>query len=435
MKALIFPCLMGLLTASAMGADWPQWRGPYFNGSSDEKAIPATWSKTENVAWSAELPGPAASTPVVSGDTVFVSSSDLVAQGLMAMAFERKTGKVLWKHAVAEGTHRDEKSNFASPSPATDGKRVVFFYGNGDLVAFDFKGNKLWSRNIQKDFGEFAFQWTFSSSPLLYDGKLFLQVLQRDVPANGRGKKDGPNESYLLAMDPATGKTLWRVLRPSDALVESREAFSTPVPFVQGGRKELLITGGDCVSGHDPESGKELWRWGTWNPGKIGHWRLVPSPVAGEGIVLACAPKGSPVYAVKAGGNGFLDDTHIAWKSAERGVVSSDVPTPAFYGGDFIFLSDVRKTISRIEPKSGKVKWSLELPGRAKFEASPTVVDGKAFLMNFAGEVAVVEVDKGELLRVIAMGEERDDTTRSAVVVSHGQLFIRTNNRLYCVGR
>ncbi len=435
MKSLILASLTAFLTTTALSAGWPQWRGPFFNGSSDEKDVPSSWSKTENIAWSVELPGPAASTPVVWGDTVFVSSSDLAAQGLVAMAVDRKSGKVLWKHKIAEGYRRDDRSNYAAPSPATDGQRVVFFYGNGDLVAFDFQGIKLWSRNIQKELGEFAFQWTFSTSPLLFEGKLILQVLQRDVPANGRGKKDGPNESYLLAMAPDTGKTLWRVLRPCDAVQESREAFSTPVPYTHAGRKEILVSGGDCLSGHDPGSGKELWRWGTWNPGKIPHWRLVPSPVAGDGIILGCAPKSSPVYAVKAGGSGVLDQTHLAWKSVERGPVSSDVPTPAFYGGDFVLLSDVRKTLSRIEPKLGKVKWSLELPGRAKFEASPTVVDGKAFMMNFAGDVAVVDVEKGELLRVIPMGEEGDDFTRSAIAVSGKQLFIRTNSRLSCVGR
>jgi len=381
------------------------------------------------------MPGPSAATPVIHGDTVFVSSTDTTAQSLVAMAVDRKTGRVRWKETASEGYRRDDRSNYASPSPVTDGARVVFFYGNGELVSYDFQGHKQWSRNIQKDLGEFAFQWTFSSSPLIYGGKLYLQVLQRDVPANGRGRKDGSNESYLLAMDPATGKTLWRVVRPSEAVAESREAFSSIVPFEHGGRKELLIAGGDCVSGHDPETGKELWRWGTWNPDKITHWRFVPSPVGGDGVVLACAPKGSPVYAVKAGGSGVLDDNHIAWKSTENRVISSDVPTPAFYGGDFVVLSDVRKTLSRVEPKTGKSKWSLELPGRAKFEGSPTVVDGRAYMMNFAGEVAVVDIEKGTLISVVPMGEERDDMTRSVVPVAHGQLFIRTNKRLYCVGK
>ena len=427
--------LATLVSLPAWAANWPQWRGPTFNGSSDEKNPPTSFSKTDNIAWSLDLPGPAASTPVIWEDTVLVSTTDTSAQSLLAMGVDRKTGRVLWKNKIAEAYRRDDRSNFASPSPATDGKHAVFFYGNGELVSFDLKGEKQWSKNVQKEFGEFAFQWTFSTSPLIAHGKLYLQVLQRDVPVNGRGRKDGPNESSLIAMDLDTGKTLWRSVRPSEAVAESREAFSTPVPFEHNGRPEILIAGGDAVTGHDPGTGAELWRWATWNPDKITHWRFVPSPVAGAGIVLVCAPKGSPAYAVKAGGKGRLDDSQLAWKSTDNRAISSDVPTPAFYDGDFILLSDVKKSISRVEPATGKARWTVELPGRAKFEASPTVVDGKAYLLNFAGDVAVVDVQKGALISgLIPMGEAGDDMTRSVIPVSHQQLFVRTNSKLYCVG-
>src|SRR5438093_13480351 len=106
-----------------------------------------------------------------------------------------------------------------------------------------------------------------------------------------------------------TGKELWRHVRPADAVQESLEAFTTPIPFTHDGRTEILITGGDCITGHDAASGKEFWRWGTWNPEKIGHWRLVPSPVAGAGVALACGPKGAPVFAAKLGGSGQLSDS------------------------------------------------------------------------------------------------------------------------------
>jgi outer membrane protein assembly factor BamB len=288
---------------------------------------------------------------------------------------------------------------------------------------------------VQKDFGEFAFLWTFSTSPLLHDGKLYMQVLQRDTPVSGRGRKDGPNESYLLALNPANGELLWRVVRPSEAVSESREAFSSPIPFEPNGRKEILVSGGDCLTGHDAATGKELWRWGTWNPSKIGHWRLVPSPVAGDGIILACAPKGDPIYAVKAGANGTLKQDEIAWKSEERSKISSDVPTPLFYDGDFFVLSDVRKALSRVEPKTGKVKWSIDTPGRKKYESSPTAADGKIYIMNFAGDVTVVEAADGKILRTVPMGDEGDDLTRASVAVAQNQLFIRTNKRLYCVGK
>lgn len=239
-----------------------------------------------------------------------------------------------------------------------------------------------------------------------------------------------------MAVDPATGKTLWRVFRESKAVAESREAFSTPVPFSHDGRQELLVVGGDAISGHDLETGKELWRWGTWNPNRISHWRLVPSPVGGGGVVLACGPKGSPIYAVKAGQNGLLDDSSLAWVSGEVREVTSDVPTPAFYDGDFFILSDLRKSLSRVEPSSGKVKWTIATPGQAKYEASPLAADGKIYLVNFSGQVDVIDAATGKVINSIAMDDPaRDEVVRSSVVAAHGRLFIRTTRRLYCVGK
>ena len=424
-----------LLAATVQAENWPQWRGPAFNGSTPEKNLPAQWSKSNNVAWSAALPGPSAATPVIWGDHVFVSSTDLQNQSLVAMAFNRKTGALLWSHKVSDGFRRDDRSNYASPSPATDGQRVIFFYGNGAMAAFDFTGRKLWERNIQKDYGTFAFLWTFSSSPLLFQNRLYLQVLQRDVPVDGRGRTDGPNESYLLALNPATGQTLWRQVRHSDAVAESREAFSTPIPNLSSPQQEILIVGGDCITGHDAATGRELWRWGTWNPTRIGHWRLVPSPVAGKGVALACAPKASPVFAVKTGGSGILPESFVAWKSDPSSGVTSDVPTPLFYMDDFFILSDLKKTLARVEPSTGKIKWSIKTPGNAKYEASPTGADGRIFLMNFKGDVVIADAQRGEVLQNIQMGDPGDDQIRSTIAVSQGQLFIRTNRRLYCVGQ
>ena len=434
--------------ASLRAENWGQWRGPNFNGSASEKNLPATFSKTENVAWSAPMPGPSGATPVVWGNYVFVSSTDDTAKTCVALAFDRKTGKELWRVKVADGVGQDRMSTFSNPSPVTDGKRVWFFYGNGELVCFDLAGKEVWRRNIEKDYGQFAFQWTFSTSPLLHDGRLYLQVLQRDVPVNGRGRKDGPNESYLLALDPATGKELWKVLRPAEASAESLEAFTTPTPYKHAGREELLIVGGDCISGHDPDTGKEYWRWGTWNPTRIGHWRLVPSPAAGAGIVLACGPKDSPIYAVKLGGNGNLSNAGLAWqsyvqnteetnkaaRSLETRELSSDVPTPLFYEGKFYVLNGNKRKLMCLEP-SGKIVWSGDV-GKGNFQSSPTAADGKIYMMNFPGEVFVVQAGGSEfkLLHTAAMGDG-ENTLRASIPISQGQLFIRTSKTLYCVGK
>lgn len=420
------------LTVSATAADWPNWRGPFHNGSTTETGLPETFSKTENVKWVIDLPGRAASTPIVWGDKVFLTSTDEETKSLLVYCLNRADGSTVWRHEVGVGISRDERSNYASPSPVTDGKLVYFFFGNGELLAYDFTGQKVWSRNIQKDYGDFAFQWTFSTSPVLHDGRLYLQVLQRDRPVNGRGRTDGPNDSYLLALNPANGEELWRHIRPADARMESLEAFSTPVPFEFNGRKELLVVGGDCITGHDPATGRELWRWGTWNPTRITHWRLVPSPLPAGSVVLACAPKNSPVYAVKAGLSGTLSDADLAWVSSER-EVSSDVSTPLYYQGSVYLLNSDRKTLSRIEPSSGRVIWTGELASRSKFEASPLGADGRIYLMNHEGQVHVVRAGGEEftLLHQTDMGDEGDRELRPSVIAAHNQLFIRTGRKLY----
>jgi outer membrane protein assembly factor BamB len=427
--ALLLP--VALLRAE----NWPNWRGPAFDGSSQEKSLPTEFSKTNQVKWATEMPGPAASTPIVWADHVFASSIDRQGGTLVALGLDRKTGKVLWQKEVGPGTHLDDKSNFASPSPVTDGDQVFFYYGNGELAAFDYAGKKAWARNIQKDYGPFAYQWTYAASPTLYQGRLYIQVLQRNVPVNGRGRPEGPNDSYLLALDPKTGVELWRHVRPADARQESLEAYSTPLPFTHEGRTEILIAGGDCISGHNPATGAELWRWGTWNPTRITHWRLVPSPVGGGGVVLACGPKGAPVCAVKAGASGTLADTALAWKS-NGGDISSDVSTPLFYQGRFYVLNSDRKSLSCVEPASGKVLWTGATGSRAKIEASPLGADGKIYVMNFRGDVFVLAAgDEFKVLHTAAMGEDGDNNLRSSIAVSQGHLYIRTGSKLYCIGK
>ena len=420
----------------ARANDWPQWRGPYFNGSTDEKDLPSNWSRTDNVAWSVDLAGSSAATPIIWGDRVFLSGVDSARETLLAMCFDRTNGKLLWRHDVAKGISQDKRSTYAASSPVTDGKIVVFFYANGDLVCFDLNGRRQWARNLHDDYGPFAFLWTFGSSPTLFNGRLYIQVLQRDVPVRGRGLKDKKNESYVLAMEPGTGKTLWRQIRPSKGRGESREAYSTPIPFSFNGNQQLLIVGGDALTGHDLETGKELWRWGTWNPRRITHWRLVPSPITGDGVILVCAPKNYPVYAIRPTGTGVQDDGAIVWFSQEVREVSSDVPTPAYYDGDFFVLSDLRKYLSRVEPRTGKVKWTIRTPGRAKYEASPLAADGKIYIINHAGEVAVIDAANGDVLNLIPMDKPSGrEVVRASISAAYSHLFIRTTRRLYCVGK
>lgn len=450
----VLPFLAVSLAPVALAQDWANWRGPNHDGSTSAKDLPVKFSTKKNVRWSTVMPGPAASTPIVVGERIFLSSTDSESEQLVALCVDRASGKITWRRDVTTPYTADvtggariaggRRSNYASPSPATDGKRVVFFFGNGDLVAFDLEGEKLWARNIQEDYGAFAFQWTFSASPTIFDGRLFLPVLQRDVPV-GRGRRGGGDgerrsgiESFVLAMDLETGKTIYKHVRPSPARVESLEAYTTLIPRVtKSGRKELLCVGGDVLTAHDPESGKELWRWGTWNEGhRQRAWRLVPTVVLGGDLALVCAPKRAPVYAVRLAddASGDLGEDALVWKSEGRpNEVSSDVPTPAYHNGAFYVLNDNRASLSKVAAKDGSIVWTTQLTPDFKWRASPTWADGKLWCIDHNGNVVVVDADTGKILHMAILGDEDDDQIRASVVAAHGALFIRTNDKLWCI--
>src|SRR5436190_10472085 len=157
MKFRLAALVIALAAAQSFAGKWPHWRGPHFEGSSDEKSLPAVFSKTQGVAWTTPLPGSSAATPIIWEDWVFMSSADEQSKGMRALCLDRKSGKTLWNQEVGVGYNYDDKSNFASPSPVTDGKVVVFLYGNGEVAAFDFAGKKLWAKSLQKEYGTFAY--------------------------------------------------------------------------------------------------------------------------------------------------------------------------------------------------------------------------------------------------------------------------------------
>ena len=436
--------LLALAALTPVHAEnWPNWRGPAQNGTSPETGLPVKFSRSEGVAWATDLPGVSASVPVVWGDKVFLTAPIAEEQKLVGLCYDAKTGKELWRRTVSEGGPQwDNKSNLASPSPATDGERVVFLFADAVVAAYGFDGSLQWQRDLKKTHGAFATQWTYGSSPLLDGGKLYIQVLQRDEVFDFQGVQKGtPGKdmaSYVLALDPATGKDLWKVVRPADAVAESLEGFSSPVTHDVNGQRQLLIVGGDCITGHDAATGKELWRWGTWNTEKIGHWRLVPSVVAGDGIALACAPKKNPIYAVKLGASGTAE---VAWVSDPKDA-SSDVSTPAYHDGKFYVLDSDRRSLSCVEAKTGKLIWQGDLGSKAKFEGSPTVADGKVYMSNFWGEVYVARAggSQFELLSVNAMGDGSKpngdaSSVRSSIAVADGALFIRTQDKLFRIGK
>jgi outer membrane protein assembly factor BamB len=425
--------LLGLLSVSILAADWPHWRGPNFDGSSPEKALPSSWSVTENVKWKAPLPGVSGSTPVVWGDRIFLSSPDS-SKNLDLLCVDRKSGKVLWQKQVGVGDRTaGPRSNMTSPSPVTDGKRVVALYGTGDIAAFDFEGKELWKRNLGEEFGKFAIMWLYGSSPLIYEGRLYVQVLQTSpVPEGYTHARDGKTtrESYLLCIDPATGKDIWKHVRPSDAIQESKESYASPIPFEGPNGKEILIVGGDVVTGHDARNGNELWRLGGLNPKNDPWWRIVPSVVTGDGMIFASAPKRDPLFAIKAGGKGDVTATHLAWKLTEN---PTDWATPLFYNGRLVVLDGDRHVVTCLKPKTGEKIWSGKIEVREPIWSSPTGADGKIYLISESGTAIVLEA--GDEFKIISTIPMKEGPVRSSIVASHGQLLIRTAENLYCIGK
>ena len=256
--------ILVFLLWTAFATDWPQWRGPFFNGSTDERDVPASWSKTEGVAWVSPLPGPSGATPVISNGRVFVTSTVKGTPGFRGVVLrcQDRQGAVA-KAARAPIPASSPATTWRRPRPLTDGKSVFFLYGDGTLLGFDFEGKELWSRNIEKEYGNLALQFGYSNSPVLYEGKLYITVIRRDKPY-----RDPPaaEPAGFVPRGPRSGhgKTLWKQPRKTNAFDEGMETYSTLMPFARNGKVELLMTGGDFVTAHDPATGKELWRFEYW---------------------------------------------------------------------------------------------------------------------------------------------------------------------------
>ena len=395
--------------------NWPQWRGPTMNGVSAEKNLPLRWTTEENIVWKLALPGLSGSTPIVWRDRVFLN----VAEGsdLYLWCVDRKTGTLAWKKQLGTGNVKMRKQNMSSPSPVTDGKNVYVMTGTGVLKSFDFSGKELWSRDLQREYGAFGLQWGYASSPLLADNALYIQVL------HGM-KTDDP--SYVMRVDKTNGKTIWKVDRPTDAITESPDSYTTPALLRYGKTTELVITGGDCVTGHDLATGKELWRANGLNPDNNPSYRIVASPVVFNEIIYA-PTRVRPLLALKAGGRGDVTTSHLLWSTLN----GPDVPTPLTDGQYFYVVND-RGIMWCLDAKTGAEIYGQQRLKPGSYSGSPVLADGKIYVTNEDGLTSVVRAGpKFEVLAENAL----NDYCLSSPAISDGQIFIRTSQHLYCVGK
>lgn len=420
--------ILGALSAlSALtAADWPHWRGPSFDGSSDAVDLPERLDDSTRL-WATALPGFGASTPVTWGGRIFLSTLDPESGDLLALCLQRSDGAIVWRRTVGIGFHPQHREDLVGPSATCDAQRVVFAFGTGDVAAFTHDGTVLWQRNLQKDHGKFSNQWVYASSPLLLRDRLHIQILQTNPDPVA---PTAATTSCVIGVDALTGKTLWKHPRPTTARGESQDAYTSPIPLRVSDRTQILIFGGDCLTGHDADTGNELWRFGGWNPTHNNTWRMIPSPLPFGDRIVICTARGNRLVAVKAGGAGDISGTHQAW---DIDSISTDIAIPLHYRGGLFVLHGDRKILARLDPATGAIVWQGEVDSRTVLRGSPTAADGKIYCLNESGDVCVFATDTFRLLSRSALGG--DGVSRASIALADRLVLVRAGDRLHAFGQ
>jgi outer membrane protein assembly factor BamB len=394
--------------AFAFAENWPGWRGPRGDGTSAEKNVPVSWdgTKNENIAWKTPLKYGGHSSAIVWDEHVFVTGADETLPRRMLMAFDRKDGRMLWEREVDQSPlERKHKLNsWASGTPATDGQHVyVTFLDETDMLvtAFDFDGHKVW----QVRPGVFSSVHGYCTSPVVFEDLLIVN-----------GDHDG--ESYLLGLDRSTGKTVWKTPREYKT-----RSYCTPIIRDIAGRTQMILSGSKCVASYDPRTGKQLWMLD--GPTE----QFVASPVMNAGLVFVTG--GFPdkhIIAIDPRGSGKItEDSHVKWHHLNKGV--SYVPSPVAADRFFFCVSD-GGIGSCYDAVTGQVHWQERL-GRHHSSSLVTAGD-KVYFLDDDGITHVVAVDAQ--FTVVAqnpLGEE----AYSSPAISRGQIFIRGEQHLFCIGR
>jgi len=441
----------------AADQNWPQWRGPAQNGVSAAANLPAEWNGEAgtNIIWKTALPAWSGATPIVWEDRVFIMSPSAAPpqaeenqeeaqddQGrgrgnfrgrgrgggrnpggndILLLCISRAEGSIIWEQKIDDGNALHMKGNHASPSPVTDGANIWVVTGNGGVASLDFEGNFIWRKNLEEMYGDFGLNWGYASSPLLYEDKLIVEVLHGH-------RTDDP--SYIVAFNKATGDVIWKVERPTDAPAESPDAYTTPVVLDVDGEKQIVITGGDYITGHDPATGAELWRVAGLNPRRAPNYRIVASPIAMDGMIYA-PTRVRPLLALRANGaDTESDNPEVAWTWDEQG--SPDVPTPICDGTHFYMVDD-KGLATCIDAKSGETIWGPERTVSGTVSGSPVLADGKIYFTT--EDAFTVVLAAGPEFRIIATNELDGSYTLSSPTCVGEQIFIRTGEYLYCIGK
>lgn len=407
--------LLALMASSVEAENWPRFRGPTGQGMSSETSLPVTWSRNDNIAWKTAIPGEGWSSPVVYGDHVFVTSTTEDGRSCHVICVDRKSGQIAWNTKVFEqeiSKKRDENS-YATPTPTTDGRRVYAVFSSGQMAAVDFDGKLAWVNRDVKFYSHHG----LAASPILYQD---LVIMAYDGSSDGENNKVGwkiPwDQAVLLAVDKESGEVRWRGKRGL-----SRLAHVTPNIFRDGTADQIVSGAGDAVQGFDPADGRLIWSIYSKGEG------VTPSIVVGDGLVFSCSGFEDPtIRVIRSGGQGDVTDSHIVWEQ-KKGVPSL---ASMLYVQPHLYSVSDDGVVTCFLAATGEIVWQDRIGG--KHSASPVYADGKIyFLSEVEGESVVIEA--GTKLKILSrnrLGEK----CKASIAVSQGNLFIRTEQTLYCVG-
>ncbi|MDQ3421179.1 MAG: PQQ-binding-like beta-propeller repeat protein [Acidobacteriota bacterium] len=436
--------------AAAPKGSWPSFRGPDASGVADGQNLPDRWDvKTgENILWRIPIPGLAHSSPVVWGERLFVTSAissrpgatfkpglygdgdasdDSSPHKFMLYAVDKRTGKIAWERVAFEGPPRNKrhiKSTYASASPATDGRVVVAWFGSQGVHAYDVTGKPLWQVDIGTvDMGAYdipSFEWGPASSPIIWNDLVLLQV-------------DTQTDSFLLALDVATGETVWKTDRAE------LPSWGTPTVITTTAGDELVTNASNYIRGYDPRTGKELWRLGGSSKISAPTPFFAPAaPGSPDGLIILTSGRRpeQPIFAVRPGARGDLSlpkgetsSPAVAWSKTGRGAY---MPTPILYDSILYVIAN-NGVFDAYDPKTGaEIYRQRAEPVGSGFSASPVAADGRIYLSSEDGDIIVVAAGREfKPIAVNAMG----DLVMATPALSDGVMYVRSASSLTAIGR
>lgn len=390
---------------AATGADWPQWRGLKGDGTTQDSGFPTKWDATTNVLWKTEIPGRGHASPIVVGNRVLTVSAVKETEERVLVCLDRKSGKILWQQAVVKSPMErvHSENSHASSTPASDGEKVYCAFLDGREVivaAYSLDGKQAWTKKP----GVFSSVHGFCSTPILYRDTIIVNC-------------DHDGDGYIVALARKDGSERWRIDRPNKT-----RSYCAPLIRTVDGKDQMVLSGTKCLASYDPATGKLIWTMDGPTD------QFVASPVYHDKARLFFFTGGFPdhhLVAVKPDSTGNITNTdRVAWRST-RGVAY--VPSP-IAAGDWFFVTDDRGFAHCFDAKTGAEKWEHRL-GRQ--HASLVSADGLVYFLNDFGVCHVIRAS--DKLEVVAKNELGEPAYASPAL-SDGQIFLRGEKHLFCVG-